>query len=134
MALVTVRASVLAVAAACFVVGAGLGFVATPTLIAAQSTVGWSERGVVTGTNMFSRSIGSAIGVAVFGAIANASLGSGGSHPVPVIDVASHHVFEAVAVVAVLMTLAVALMPRRTPEHVEATALGTADLALGPTD
>ena len=29
---------------------------------------------MVTGTNVFSRSIGSALGIAVFGAIANASL------------------------------------------------------------
>ena len=31
--------------AACFVIGAGLGLVASPSLIAAQSSVGWSERG-----------------------------------------------------------------------------------------
>jgi EmrB/QacA subfamily drug resistance transporter len=115
-ALVTVRASVLAVAAACFVVGAGLGFVATPTLIAAQSTVGWSERGVITGTNMFSRSMGSAIGVALFGAIANASLGAGALHSVSAMNVASQHVFVTVVVVAVLMGLAVVMMPRPTPE------------------
>jgi EmrB/QacA subfamily drug resistance transporter len=108
--------AVLAVAGACFVVGAGLGFVAAPTLIAAQSTVGWSERGVVTGTNMFSRSIGSAVGVALFGAIANAALGTGRTHSVSALARASHHVFLAIAVVAVLMGLAVALMPRRVIE------------------
>jgi MFS family permease len=57
------------VATSCFIVGLGLGLVATPTLIAAQSSVGWNERGVVTGTNLFARSIGSALGVAVFGAV-----------------------------------------------------------------
>ena len=36
--------------------------------------VGWDRRGVVTATNMFSRSMGSAVGVAVFGAIANTTL------------------------------------------------------------
>jgi len=56
---------------ACFVVGLGLGLTASPTLVAAQSVVGWDRRGVVTGTNMFSRSTGSAVGAAVFGAIAN---------------------------------------------------------------
>ena len=68
-----------AVAGCCFVVGLGMGLVASPTLIAAQSSVGWTERGVVTANNLFSRSIGSAVGVAVFGAIANATLG-GSAH------------------------------------------------------
>ncbi|MGH3358233.1 MAG: MDR family MFS transporter [Nocardioidaceae bacterium] len=63
------------VAAFCFVIGAGLGFAASPTLVAVQSVVGWEQRGVVTGTNVFARSVGSAVGVAVFGAIANATIG-----------------------------------------------------------
>jgi EmrB/QacA subfamily drug resistance transporter len=100
------------VAAACFVVGAGMGMVATPTLIAAQSTVEWEERGVVTGTNMFSRSIGSAVGVALFGAIANAALGPDGASSAPALDRASQHVFLAVVIVAVAMCLAVAILPR----------------------
>ena len=62
-------------AAACFVTGLGMGFIASPTLIAAQSSVGWEERGVVTGSNLFSRSLGSALAVAVLGAIANSVLG-----------------------------------------------------------
>ena len=45
-----------------------------------QSVVGWDRRGVVTGTNMFSRSIGSALGAAVFGAVANATLASRLAH------------------------------------------------------
>ncbi|MEW9527505.1 MDR family MFS transporter [Microbispora sp. NPDC049125] len=62
------------VAGACFVVGAGLGLTASPTTVAVQSVVGWERRGVVTGTNMFCRSIGSAVGAAVLGAVANATL------------------------------------------------------------
>ena len=42
--------------------------------MAGQSVVDWSRRGVVTGTYMFSRNLGSAVGVAVFGAIANQTL------------------------------------------------------------
>ncbi len=38
--------------------------------------MGWDRRGVVTATNMFARSVGSAVGVAVFGAVANATLAS----------------------------------------------------------
>ena len=56
----------------CFVAGLGLGLVASPSLIAAQSSVGWSDRGVVTGANLFARSMGSAVGVAALGALVNA--------------------------------------------------------------
>lgn len=66
--------SVWVVAASCFVIGVGMGLTASPTLVAVQSVVGWEQRGVVTSTNLFGRSIGSAVGVAVFGAIANATL------------------------------------------------------------
>jgi len=66
--------SVWAVTACCFTIGVGLGLVSSPTVVAAQSVVGWERRGVVTGTNMFSRSLGSAVGVAVLGAVANAVL------------------------------------------------------------
>ncbi|MCU1686099.1 MAG: major facilitator transporter [Amycolatopsis sp.] len=68
-------------AAAAFVLGAGLGLASSPTVVAVQSTVGWDRRGVVTATNMFSRSMGSAVGAAVFGAIANATLASRFDHP-----------------------------------------------------
>ena len=66
--------SVVSVGLCCFAIGLGMGLVASPSLIAAQSSVGWGERGVVTGANMFARSIGSAVGVAVLGAVVNARL------------------------------------------------------------
>jgi MFS family permease len=117
--LLSVHATVWEVAATCFIVGAGLGFVASPALIAAQSTVGWSQRGVVTGTNMFGRSIGSAFGVAVFGAIANAVHKSGATTPTAtVLAHESHDVFIGVTAVSVLMGLAVAAMPRRPADTV----------------
>jgi MFS family permease len=62
------------VAGCCFVLGLGMGLVASPSLIAMQSVVGWARRGVVTGAAMFSRSTGSAVGAALFGAVANAGL------------------------------------------------------------
>jgi EmrB/QacA subfamily drug resistance transporter len=114
--------SIVFVAVSCFVVGAGLGLVAAPVLIAAQTTVGWSERGVVTGTNMFSRSIGSAIGVAIFGAIANATLGPDDQTPAQ-LSRAAHHVFLGVFVAAALMLVAVAAMPKVVPEHIEPEAV-----------
>ena len=100
-------------AASCFLVGLGLGLVATPTLIAAQTSVEWNERGVVTGTNLFARSIGSAIGVAVFGAIANAVYAGtphGGTDPHTIVA-ASAAVFLAVMICAVLTVVAVIGMP-----------------------
>ena len=72
---------VWAAAVAAFALGLGLGLVASPTLVAAQSVVGWDRRGVVTGANMFSRSLGSAVGAAVFGAIANLTLTARLTHP-----------------------------------------------------
>jgi hypothetical protein len=62
------------VALAGSIVGLGFGFVATSVIVAVQSTVGWDRRGVVTGANMFGRTIGGALGVAAFGSIANSSL------------------------------------------------------------
>ncbi|HEY8318561.1 MAG TPA: MFS transporter [Amnibacterium sp.] len=104
-------ASIGLMALTCFVVGLGLGLVATPTLIAAQSSVGWSERGVVTGASLFLRSIGSALGVAVFGAIANAVLGSWNGSSVNGTAAASAAVFDAVVVAGLLTLLAAVFMP-----------------------
>lgn len=54
--------------------GAGFGFLSTPTLVGIQSMVGWKHRGVVTGVNMFSRNLGQSLGAAVMGSIFNNSL------------------------------------------------------------
>src|SRR5690606_13576889 len=75
MLLIDAQSPLWQVAASCFLIGSGMGLVATPTLIAAQTSAEWSERGVVTSANMFARSLGSAVGVAVFGAIVNARIG-----------------------------------------------------------
>jgi EmrB/QacA subfamily drug resistance transporter len=129
LTLISPSSPVWQLAATCFVVGLGLGLSASPTIIAAQSAVDWARRGVVTGTNVFARSMGSAVGIAVFGALVNASLGDQiGSHPstaagIPpsALDPALHLVFVAVAVVAALLLAAVALMPR-TPVPGESSA------------
>lgn len=126
LALLAIDSSVWLVAVTCFVVGLGMGWIASPTLIAAQAAAEWQVRGVVTGTNMFARSMGSAVGIAVFGAIANAALiGSsavGGQHGGGGLDgvaagplyAALHHVFIGSAAVAVVMLIGIALMPRRS--------------------
>ena len=120
--------SVVEVGAMCFVVGIGMGLVATPTLVAAQSSVEWRERGVVTGSNMFFRSMGSAVGVAVFGAIANASL-AGHAHTAPSLSHALHMVFVAVLVVAVLTVVAVVFMPADRQSRQAATSSADSDPA-----
>jgi hypothetical protein len=85
--------------------------------------VGWSERGVVTANNLFFRSIGSAVGVAVFGAIANATLGSAsGAVTAPAIAEATHDVFIAALVLAVVMVAAAFLLPGGKPVIAEAAA------------
>ena len=125
--------SVIQVGATSFVIGLGMGFCAAPTLIAAQSAVQWQQRGVVTGTNMFFRSAGSAVGVAVFGALVNATIGRSGMAGDRVapeaLTTAVHHVFLGTTVLAVAMLAAVLLMPRDrgrsaapTPETTEAVA------------
>ena len=112
--------AVASVAISCFVVGLGLGLVATPTLIAAQASVPWNERGVVTGANMFSRSVGSAVGVAIFGAVANAVIaGNGGPSSVNAIERGSEAVFLSVAIAAVVLLVAGLLMPSTRVEDVE---------------
>ena len=104
------HSSVFEVGVFCLVIGLGMGLTAAPTLIAAQSSVGWAERGVVTANNIFLRSLGSSLGVAVFGAIANAAIGSG---PVTAghLTTAVHRIFIGIVVVAVLMVALAALMP-----------------------
>jgi EmrB/QacA subfamily drug resistance transporter len=113
--------SVWRIAFACWVIGLGMGFIASPVLIAAQSAADWQTRGVVTGTNLFARSVGSAVGVAVFGAIANSAVarrtdgvGENLEHlPAGVLAAAIHDVYLASAVAAVVVVLTVLVMPRR---------------------
>lgn len=51
--------------------GAGMGLITAPLLVGLQSTVTWSQRGVITGGAMFSRFLGQSLGAAVFGAVTN---------------------------------------------------------------
>lgn len=125
LSLLSPGSSIWQVAITCFVIGLGLGLVASPTLVAAQAAVDWEVRGVVTGTNMFARSMGSALGIAVFGAIVNSGLGThvGSGHgattstsvPVDLLGPALERVFLGSAIVAALLLIGVLLMPRTPP-------------------
>ncbi|MBD8077491.1 MFS transporter [Cellulosimicrobium arenosum] len=103
----------VAVAAVCFGVGLGMGMTAVPTLIAAQSAAAFTERGAVTGTNMFARSLGSAVGVAVCGAVVNARtvVGTDGTPSGPGLMSAIHLVLGLLAVCAAAIVVLAALMP-----------------------
>ncbi|WP_306574924.1 MDR family MFS transporter [Isoptericola croceus] len=105
--------AVVAVAGVCFLVGVGMGLTAVPTLIAAQSAASFSERGAVTGTNMFARSLGSAVGVAVCGAIINSrtAVGADGVPEGPGLMSAMHVVFVVIAACAAVLVVLAALMP-----------------------
>ena len=62
-----------------------------------------------TANNLFLRSLGSSLGVAVFGALANAAIGS---HVDPAgLTTAVHRVFLTTVVVAVLMLVAATMLP-----------------------
>jgi MFS family permease len=121
LAAATLAPSVWVVAAVCFVIGAGFGFSAVTSLVAAQSSVDWNERGVVTGTQMFFRSIGQSLGAAILGAIANGViLGLGGDETDPgTMAAAAGAVFVAAAVVAALLLIAAIAMPRVARPAVE---------------
>ncbi|MGH8272827.1 MAG: MDR family MFS transporter [Gammaproteobacteria bacterium] len=127
--------------------GAGFGLLSTPLLVGIQSVVGWEQRGVVTGANMFARYLGQSLGAALFGAIFNPALAAqleaapaalqkhlpntldhviralhntSSNHAAAsflrhAIYTATHHIYVAIAVVAVLTLVCVLIAPRRFP-------------------
>ncbi len=114
LTLSTSAPSIWVVAGLCFVIGVGFGFAAVPSLVAAQSSVEWNERGVVTGTQLFFRSIGQSIGAAAFGAIANSVIFTrGGDETDPsTMASAAGAVFLGGAIVATVLLGAAIAMPR----------------------
>lgn len=55
-------------------VGIGMGLTQNTYTVAAQSCVGWSERGTATSLIAFSRMLGQTIGTAIYGGVVNVSL------------------------------------------------------------
>jgi len=125
--LVGPESSILVLALPCFVMGLGFGLVASPSIIAAQTSVTWQDRGVATGSTMFARSVGSAVGVAIFGAIVNHEVAGRLGSAVPdvsnltpeILGPAIHHVFLASAIIAVALLGVGLLMPKRIVEAEE---------------
>lgn len=113
LVLVDAAGSLWPIAAACLLIGFGMGWVASPALIVAQSSVDWSQRGVATATNMFSRSVGSAVGVAVFGAVVNAVTGD--QPTAATLATGIHRVFLGILIITVVIALLELAMPTRLP-------------------
>ncbi len=56
------------------VIGIGMGFTSTVFIVSVQASVPWHQRGAATSSTMFLRFIGQSIGVAVCGAVLNATM------------------------------------------------------------
>ena len=61
------------------VMGLGMGFLSTTSIVLIQDSVGWSERGSATASNLFSRNLGSTLGATLLGAVLNVSLARRGA-------------------------------------------------------
>ena len=67
--------------------------------VGVQSEVGWEQRGVVTGANMFMRYVGSALGAAIFGSIVNSTLSNWLRHTPPAVAAQLPHSLNATTLV-----------------------------------
>jgi EmrB/QacA subfamily drug resistance transporter len=76
LSLLSGGAPLWALALASMLMGVGIGLPAVSLLVGVQSVIGWERRGVATGTALFARMLGSAVGAAVFGSVANSTLAS----------------------------------------------------------
>ena len=64
----------LVAGAGSLVMGFGMGFLSTAAIVLIQGSVGWTERGAATASNLFARNLGSTLGATVLGVVLNASL------------------------------------------------------------
>lgn len=115
------------------VIGFGMGLFSTAAIILIQESVGWSERGSATASNIFARNLGSTLGATVLGGVLNAGLARNGGAAVSseelrrvlggsagaasdtavraVLDHALHATFWAVLGIALLVAVASFLVP-----------------------
>ena len=71
------RSSPLLAGLGSIVMGLGMGFLTTASIVIIQDAVGWEERGSATASNIFSRNLGSTLGATVLGGVLNVSLAGG---------------------------------------------------------
>ncbi len=69
--------SVLVAGGGSIVMGLGMGFLSSSAIVMIQASVGWSERGAATASNVFSRNLGSTLGATVLGGVLSVSLSHG---------------------------------------------------------
>lgn len=77
------------------VLGVGMGVIATPLMVGAQTAVGYRKRGVVTSLVNFTRSLGGAVGVAALGATLNTAIGPRAAELTPLLDPRGHGTLSA---------------------------------------
>lgn len=136
--------SALVPGAGSFLFGFGMGLLTTTSTVMIQASVDWSKRGSATASNIFSRLLGSTLGVAILGGILNNSLahqlaGSGlgnvtldsmrkllqanGQSSIEphrfqvlqhALDIGLHHSFLAVVVVSALAFFLTLFLPRNS--------------------
>jgi MFS family permease len=117
------------------IVGFGMGLLSGTSIVLIQEIVDWSERGSVTASYLFARSLGSTFGATVFGAVLNYGLARSGAGAVTsdelrrllerasgagggdaalrgVLEHSLHLTFVAMFVIALLVAGAAALAPK----------------------
>jgi MFS family permease len=114
------------VLAAVILIGIGMGLTLNPTLVAAQSAVTWSRRGIATSLVQFARSLGSAVGVTALGGVLITAMGpnaagaasllnpgGGAVSPADTAPLAAglHAVFVVMVVVAIVGALLASRLP-----------------------
>ncbi|VEG48960.1 MDR family MFS transporter [Mycolicibacterium chitae] len=102
--------------------GVGMGWVFSPLIVGLQNTVGWDQRGTITGGLMFARFLGQSLGAAGFGAVANAMLRQQHDQPAAVaMHAATHAVFVGLLVAGLITVVLLMFVPRRFPSHTATT-------------
>lgn len=74
LATLGIDSTVAQVAGSALVLGAGVGFVMQPSLLAAQNAAPAGQLGIATSTTLLFRSLGNTVGIPIFGGILNAGL------------------------------------------------------------
>ncbi|MGK9052353.1 MDR family MFS transporter [Neorhizobium petrolearium] len=83
LVLLSPQSSPVQAGAGSLVMGFGMGLISICSLVLIQESVGWSERGSATASNIFARNLGSTLGAAVLGAVLSYGLAhTAGADPV----------------------------------------------------
>jgi EmrB/QacA subfamily drug resistance transporter len=106
LALVSIESTLAVVLGAGALVGLGMGWTSMPVMLTVQTSVGYAQRGAVTGLIQFSRTLGGAAGVAALGSLLNARLGPLAADASVLLDPLARRTADASAVVPMRAGLA----------------------------